>query len=226
MKVKYLYNSGFIIETDRHILVMDSMHKTNVENKNNKKEVYFATHSHMDHYNKFILEKETVVLSDDIKVKEHERKNKIYFVKPYDKLKVDDIKIETFGSTDLGVSYLIEVDGKLIFHSGDLNWWHWENDDKETQENEAVAYEKEIYKLKNVLGGKKLDLAFVPVDRRLGENSTLAINFFLKNIGAKEVFPMHFQGNYRYIKDLEPIKEKFKDINIHIIEEENQEFSI
>lgn len=226
MKVKYLYNSGFIIETHKYILVIDSMHKTEVENKNNKKELYFATHSHMDHYNKFILEKETVILSDDIKVKEHDRKNKIYFVKPYEKLRVGDIKIETFGSTDLGVSYLIEADGKLIFHSGDLNWWHWENDDKETQEKEAVDYEKEILKLKNVLDGKKLDLAFVPVDRRLGENSIFAINFFLENIVAKEVFPMHFGGNYRYIKDLEQVIEKFKDVHIHIIEEENQEFSI
>ena len=58
------------------------------------------------------------------------------------------------------------------------------------------------------MDNRTLDLAFVPVDRRLKENSILAIDFFLNNIKVKEVFPMHFGSNYKYIDDLKIVNKK------------------
>lgn len=220
MKVKYLYNSGFLIELDDYIFVIDSMNKIKIESKD-KKVICFATHSHMDHFNDFILKEGLCVLSDDIKVR---KKDNIIFIKPYDEIETNGIKIKTFGSTDLGVSFLIKAEGKIFFHSGDLNWWHWENDDKKTQEKEAKDYQDEIMKLKEYLQNEFIDYAFIPVDRRLNENSTLAIDFFLKEIKTKEVFPMHFREDLRYIDDLKEIEEKYKNVNIHEITKENQEF--
>ena len=146
MKVRYLYNSGFIIESEKYIFIIDSMYKTEIENRKNKKIICLATHSHHDHFNDFILKEGFCILSDDIKIKN--KKDNIMFVKEYDEINIEDIKIKTFSSTDLGVSYLIETDKKLIFHSGDLNWWYWENDSEETKEKEGNDYKREILKLK------------------------------------------------------------------------------
>ncbi len=33
--------------------------------------------------------------------------------------------IRAYGSTDLGVSFYVEAEGKRFFHAGDLNDWHW-----------------------------------------------------------------------------------------------------
>ncbi len=220
MKVKYLYNSGFLIELKDYIFVIDSMKKIKIEDSG-KKVICFATHSHMDHFNDFILKEGLCILSDDIKVR---KKDNIIFMKPYDEIETNGIKIKTFGSTDLGVSFLIKAEGKIFFHSGDLNWWHWENDDEKTQEKEAKDYQNEIIKLKNYLKDEVIDYAFIPVDRRLNENSILAINFFLNEISTKEVFPMHFREDLRYIEDLKETEEKYKNVKIHEITKENQEF--
>lgn len=36
-----------------------------------------------------------------------------------------NIRIEAFGSTDVGISFLIDLQGVRLFHAGDLNNWHW-----------------------------------------------------------------------------------------------------
>ena len=37
----------------------------------------------------------------------------------------DVLRVHAFGSTDVGISFLVEAEGKKIFHAGDLNNWHW-----------------------------------------------------------------------------------------------------
>ena len=40
-----------------------------------------------------------------------------------------DIKVKAYGSTDAGVSFLVTTSGgRKIFHAGDLNDWHWQDD--------------------------------------------------------------------------------------------------
>ena len=48
---------------------------------------------------------------------------------------------------------------------GDLNWWHWEGEPDEKNTEMRRAYQAEI----NRLMDEKIDIAFVPVDPRLGE---------------------------------------------------------
>ena len=44
-----------------------------------------------------------------------------------------DVYVKAYGSTDIGISFLVKVDGLTIFHAGDLNWWHWKEDSLEEQ---------------------------------------------------------------------------------------------
>ena len=45
-----------------------------------------------------------------------------------EEITVDNMKIKTLESSDIGVAFLIEIEGKVIYHAGDLNWWHWDGD--------------------------------------------------------------------------------------------------
>lgn len=228
MKIKYIFNSGFIIEDEEHILIIDAIKKFKLENPQNKKVFFLVTHSHGDHFNPFIFNYKAnnvyYILSDDIRMNEAEKH--IFMLKPYMMLNIDGITIKTLGSTDRGVSFLIQTGGRTYFHSGDLNWWHWKSNDEEVQKQEELDYKKEITKLKKYLKNDVIDIAFIPVDKRLEEFSTLAIDFFLDIIPTKTAFPMHFGVNYEYINDLIPIIEKHKNIDIQIIHNKNDEFEI
>lgn len=188
VKIEYIYNSGFTIETKNHFLIFD-YYKGDIK-LSDKNTIVFVTHGHADHYNPTILDFKgdiDYVFSDDIKISDDVR-----FVKPGDILDIDDINIKVFGSTDLGVSLLVSVDGINIFHAGDLNWWYWENDtplEKSSMENEFKA---EIAKLKD----ETVDIAFFPVDPRLGDAFGMGGEYFINEISPTYLIPMHFGDNY------------------------------
>ena len=102
------------------------------------------------------------------------------------------IDVETFGSTDEGLSYLITLDGRTVFHAGDLNWWHWAG---ETEQERACAEEAFKYEMEKLMG-KKIDIAFFPVDPRLEQAYYYGGKYFIEKIKPKYFIPMHFQDSY------------------------------
>ena len=48
--------------------------------------------------------------------------------------------MQAFGSTDAGASFYIEHKRRKIFHAGDLNNWHW---NEEVAKDEACIYENQ-----------------------------------------------------------------------------------
>lgn len=221
VKIEYIFNSGFTVETENYFLVFD-YYKGNI-NLSDKKTIVFVSHGHEDHYNPDIFNFKgniKYILSDDITDNIQKDKD-IYFVKPDSNLKVDDLDIQVFGSTDLGVSYLVSLDGLNIFHAGDLNWWYWEDDSLEEKESMEKDFKKEIAKLEGV----NIDISFFPVDPRLKDAYSMGGEFFIKKLSPAYFIPMHFGDNFnattRFIH-------KMKDFNTHIleIEEVNQYFTL
>lgn len=214
IKINYLYNSGFIIETENYILIFDyyldispgyrkSKNKGTIgeeDIKKNKKVLVFSSHSHEDHFNPIIFKWKSIrqdinyILSNDIQI--CDKDEKMYFMEPYNYLIVEGVQIKTYGSTDIGVSFYIKVDGISIFHSGDLNWWHWWDEDRAYNEKAEKDFKEEIDKLMDI----ESDIVFFPVDPRLKENYYLGGEYFIKNVNTKVFIPMHFGENYEITK--------------------------
>ena len=217
--VYYIYHSAFVIELEKSILIFDFYRiptdKKNEEEsfiskfiKRTDKKVYvFSTHSHSDHFNKEILtwlemnENIKYILSDDIRIYKHKN---FYFTKEEDSFELDNLKIRTFGSTDLGSSFYVNTENKNIFHSGDLHFWHWEDD---TPEEEKSMYDAYIFQLERIKKLDRIDIAFVPVDPRLGVNTLEGVELFYKILKPKIIIPMHFSDDYSQMKNF---IEKFK----------------
>lgn len=106
-----------------------------------------------------------------------------------------DMKIETLRSTDAGVAFLVQTEGKCFYHAGDLNWWHWEGEPEPFNTNMARAYCKEI----DAIAGRHFDVAFVPLDPRLEGAYGYGMDYFLDKVQADYVFPMHMWGRYDLI---------------------------
>ncbi|NBG89177.1 MBL fold metallo-hydrolase [Isachenkonia alkalipeptolytica] len=220
--ITHIYHSGVMIETEEKLLIFDYFHENGafdekeflklLRHHGHKDFYYFATHGHPDHFTQKILTQDfqssqgmtRYVFSDDLKTY-HQAHSNITLCRSYQDFVIDGLRVKTFGSTDQGVSYLIEIppENKLIFHSGDLNWWHWKNFSEEEKLQEKKDFLAEINKLKNHLIAKNstLDIGFVPIDPRLEEFYALAGNAFLKEITPKIMFPLHFRKNYSITKE-------------------------
>ena len=229
--IYYIYHSGFVLELEKSILIFD-FYRIPIDKKNEEesfiskfikrtdKKVYvFSSHSHSDHFNKEILkwlnlnENIKYILSDDIKI--HKHKN-FYFTKEGDSFELDNLKISTFGSTDLGSSFYVNVEDKNIFHSGDLHLWHWEDDTLEEEKTMYDAYMSELEKIKKL---DRIDIAFVPVDPRLGVNTLEGVELFYKVLKPKLIVPMHFSDDYSRMKNFIENFKNIKDVKVIEIDE-------
>lgn len=211
MNVTYLHHSGFSVETETKVLLFD--YYTEGGRKAyfdpaayGEKDIFvFVSHAHEDHYDRRILNWENLphvkyVLSSDVRT-ELEFRGEVLRVNPHESYDFGGIHIETLQSNDEGVAFLVKADGKTIYHAGDLNWWHWNGEPDDFNNDIERSYTTEINRLK----GEQIDVAFVPADLRLQDKYFWAVNYFLKTVGAKVLFPMHFWGHFEvcdYLREL------------------------
>lgn len=223
LKIEYVHHSSFKVETDKIALVFDYF-KSNIELPKDKKIYFLQSHSHPDHFSNKIYDFKNVyryILSDDIPDNGNEKNIFVSVDKEYD---FGDFTLYTYGSTDLGLSYLVNIEGKNIFHSGDLNDWYWEMEDDENQRILMhKAFNKELDKIKK----KEIDVIFFPVDPRQQGQYDLGGRQVLEKLRPKYFFPMHFWNKYNTTQEFkEKYKDRFEDTKIYNIVEKNQIFNL
>ncbi|MHC1719511.1 MAG: MBL fold metallo-hydrolase [Clostridiaceae bacterium] len=216
VKINYLYNSGFAVETANYLCIFDYWKDGRIRIRDlldtEKKVIVFVSHSHGDHYNTEIFKwLETThdieyILSSGVRA--GIRSDKIHRLGRYKELSLKGARIKTFGSTDMGVSFLVEVDGITLFHAGDLNWWHWYDETEENNRNMAYRFKNEIVRIKE----EKIDIAFFPVDPRLKESYKLGAEYFIKEVMPSWFIPMHYGENTF-------VEEEFPDLKLFSSEE-------
>lgn len=135
------------------------------------------------------------IFSRDILEDRHVRFDGAVYLSPSELYHDNTLCIQAFGSTDVGCSFLIEVAGKLIFHAGDLNNWHWKEEStmEESAEYEA-AYLHELEILARVTN--RFDLVMFPIDPRLGREYMLGAEQFVCRFAVGCFAPMHFHDQY------------------------------
>ena len=207
IKITHLDNSGFLVEFPDVFLVfdyyIDPAHnvKKALEHHPDKPVIFFVTHIHEDHYNKDIFNlgqshKRIYVLPDELPSRDVRDDIPADWMHPGDDVTIGDIDVKAFGSTDRGVSYLVTMpDGFTVFHAGDLNCWHW---DEESTSREIAKAKESFSVIVNRIASEvpDVDVAFFPVDVRQGANCAAGAEEFLSAINVKYFFPMHFKGSY------------------------------
>jgi L-ascorbate metabolism protein UlaG (beta-lactamase superfamily) len=219
MKLTYLYHSGFVLESALCTIIFD-YYKDSDDNYTKRsltafsgKLYVFSSHWHPDHFNAEILKWKDIrpdteyILSKDIQLKKKLPSDVATFLDNGDVLMNENIGIKTFGSTDAGVSFLIETEGKKIFHAGDLNNWHW--DEESTPEEIQTAENDFLRELKVIANDtNRMDLVMFPVDCRLGKNYMRGAEQFVDAIQTDVFVPMHFGQTYSKANAFRPYAEK------------------
>lgn len=222
MKLIYIYHSGFAIESDNWIIIIDyfqdSINKKEgiVHDdllKKNKKKYVLSSHSHADHFNpeilkwKFIDPSITYIFSKDILDENKAKPEDAIYLDKLDKYEDNLLSVEAFGSTDIGISFLIKIDHKTLFHAGDLNNWHW---NEEAEKKEILAAEQYYEEELNILANhvNHISLAMFPIDPRLGKDYMKGAEQFINSIKVDIFAPMHFGTAYKKIAAFKEIAEK------------------
>ena len=208
MKITYIYHSGFIIESENATIIIDYFKDSTDEIVSRSlssfpgKLYVISSHWHPDHFSKEILRWKNVrpdiqyIFSKDILKKKLATQNEADYMIKGDVWQDENVRIKAFGSTDVGISFLIEAEGKKVFHAGDLNNWHW---DEESTHEEIQASERHFLREIKILHNEtqNLDAAMFPVDCKLGKNYMRGAEQIVDLMRVGAFIPMHFGEAYK-----------------------------
>lgn len=236
MKITYIHHSGFLVEQEQVLLLFDYVGGPLPALDPDKALVVFVSHRHGDHFSQEIFDlaaahpRTRFVMSDDIwqnKVPEH-LGCWTEFVDPGRVKELTEgsgLQVTAFKSTDEGVAFIVESEGRTIYHAGDLNDWKWSGESKAWNNNMSANYKRELEKIRDA--GFRPDVAMVPLDSRQEEWFYLGLDEYMQTVGAGYVFPMHFWEDYSVIERLKalPCSESYRD-RVADIREEGQTFEV
>ena len=170
--------------------------------KKDKPIYVFSSHFHEDHFNSAIFEwrklhdKITYILSKDIyKHRRAQSEDADVWLAKGGTWSDGTVSVWALGSTDSGVSWIVETEGKRIFHAGDLNNWYARflpeavpgetiYSEEFDEEIDPIAHEKqylgELKDIRKIAGS--FDVVMFPVDGRIGiaeKSPDMLLCFFL-----------------------------------------------
>lgn len=213
MRVTFLAHSGFFLELETASLLFDWWKGELPPLLADRPLLVFASHRHEDHFTPAIFSlaeggrNVRFLLGKDIRLTERNRARWDLSddvaarclalgggetVSP-----VPGVTVETLPSTDEGVAFLVSLEGKTLFHAGDLNWWHWEGEDKAWNRNMEVNFKRYCEPLR----GRHMDLAMFPIDPRLGEDGFRGARYFLELTDTACLLPMHQWEQFSFTQD-------------------------
>ena len=209
-KITHYYHSGFSVEFEDLFFIFDYWRGENDEIPaevqitsdflRKFRQVYvLITHEHIDHLDPVVYTWtasspiQYIISSDMPAGAKGER------MAPGDEITLEEgISLKAFDSTDLGVSYLLNLKGTTIFHAGDLNFWHWGNESSPREISEA---ELEFHDAVKPLEKERTDIAFFPVDPRQGTMFEAGADYYILCVKPRLLIPMHYFHRSEIIMD-------------------------
>lgn len=221
LDITYLYHSGFAVRTGPYCFIFDyyldtprgcGFSKGVVDPKEirDRGVFVFVSHRHPDHYNRriFSWRKEIphihYLISDDIRTTEDVLKMHGGMT-----ASIGNVTVQTLTSTDAGVAFVVRTGKLCLYHAGDLNWWHWEGEPERDNSEMAERYRRQI----DMLQGQSIDVAFVPVDPRLGGQALWGLDYLMRTADVKYAVPMHFGDDTSIFDRIEndPLADGYRD---------------
>ena len=223
MKVTYVGHSSFFIEWPECIWLFDYYEGTLPDIPEDKPLFIFVSHFHADHFNPAIFRLQApagthYILSHDV-IRHRKPKflpENLYTMRPDELLTLragsETFQIHTLRSTDFGVAFLIRFHEKWVYHAGDLNWWHWAEEDLAWNRNMEANFKRYTEPLR----GRRVDLAMLPLDSRLKTDGYLGPNYFLNLMEVRRFLPMHQWEDFAFTDEFLSAYPQFAPITVKI----------
>lgn len=180
----------------------------------NKPCYFLVSHFHKDHFQPFILQiyehakREAamrgilplvhLVMSTDIKRYRNriieKYTDEITFLSKCETMQSADLQVEAYGSTDVGVSFAVQLDDRVFFHAGDLNNWYVPEDGADAEEAEKGAQSEMRFIRELALIRQRydrFDIAMFPCDPTVGTGFMSGATQFIREFSPKMFVAMH-----------------------------------
>ena len=245
VSITYIWHDCFVVSTPVAVLVFDywldtdggaAAHPAFLDITDRDKPLYvLVSHGHKDHFNPDIFSWAAdfpnvhyIVSKDVMKRIRHVvsatsaysgpkvSPSQVTALRPGEEFSDGRVRVAAFPSTDIGNSYIVECDGRRIFHAGDLNAWIWKDESTEQEVRKALgdylACLRDISAwlkanpvstvpeaMPPVQGAAapvqdagRIDFCFFPVDSRIGTDYFTGASIFVREFDVVRFFPMHF----------------------------------
>ena len=233
MRVTFLDHSGFLAELPSAALLFDWW-KGELPPLPDKPLLVFASHRHPDHFDPKIFALDDgrrgirFLLGKGIRLTDRNRARwsltdgtaeKCLILSGGERAEpLPGVTVETLRSTDEGVAFLVTADGQTVFHAGDLNWWHWEGEDPGWNRNMEVDFKRYAEPLR----GRRIGLAMLPLDPRLGEDGFRGPKYFLDLADIRRFLPMHQWGDFAFTEQFLAACPQFRDRTVPVVRQGQQ----
>lgn len=203
MILYYIEHSSYLVEGSKAFILFDYFGQgtpQKVLSKAPEKPLYIlTTHSHYDHYSPVVFKafegrEVHYLFHSELRDKVPSKQlSKVHFIETGASYDDSYLTVKAFGSTDIGGSFYCKVDGATLFHAGDLNNWHWNEEAEEPYIRQyEAAWQAELSRLTTEI--KELDLLMFPTDLRLGKDYLKGLRELLNHISIHYLAPMHING--------------------------------
>ena len=223
-RVVFLDHSGFLVELPTVTLLFDWWKGELPALRPGVPLLVFSSHRHEDHFKPeiFTLPADAFLLGSDFRLTPRnmekwgltgEKAARCARLGKHDTVSpLPGVTLETFPSTDEGVAFLVTADGQSVFHAGDLNWWHWEGEDAGWNRNMEVNFKRYTEPLR----GRRMDIAMLPLDPRLGEDGFRGPKYFLELADVRRFLPMHQWGDFGFTTQFLSCYTMFKRQTVYV----------
>ena len=226
MKVIYTGHSGFLVELAHTLLLFDWIGGRMPQLDREKRLYVFSSHAHGDHFDPRVFEATAghpdrrLVLSSDIRGNRGipgAQKDSIWFLDPHQRVEVDGVTVETLDSTDQGVAFAVEAEGKSILHMGDLHWWVWDDEPEEDNARIQAKWEAELKRI----AGRHFHVVFAVLDPRQEGDFWRGLDELMRTVEADAVYPMHMWDQPELVDRLRampcsaPYRDKLPDVSFY-----------
>ncbi len=206
----YIAHSAFLVETESATLLFDWAARELPPIRADKPLYVFISHVHNDHFKREVFDLAYRYPQVEFFLgyhNEYQELNKFFDSLPdkiadhlsrfhgEQKLYSDDEKllVNTLRSTDEGVAFLCEIDGKTIYHAGDLFLMQIMRKDP--------ADLREFEEFTEPLRGKVIDYAMLPLDSRSYDVAEGTIRRYMEIATIRTWSPMHLWGKYAFVDE-------------------------
>ncbi|MDI9470657.1 MAG: MBL fold metallo-hydrolase [Bacillota bacterium] len=215
IKLGFLGHSGFVVDHPDFRLVFDWYQDPAgvLLEQDRRPIVYFASHTHHDHWNDGLLQphpgrevhrildrgcaaRVTAAGADGCANLCYVHDDTVLELR----LGAEMLRVECFPSTDEGVAFVVYVAGLTLYHAGDLNCWDWQDEEGPAMRR---RYREILAQIRERLGTRRLDLAMVPLDSRLGETALDGCLELVRQLRPCIIVPMHLNGGKELPASLE-----------------------
>lgn len=227
MKITYIHHSCYVAEGEKALVVFDywedpegTLHE--MLSRTDKRVYFVVSHFHEDHYNAAILdwqlhhEPARIIISYDTKKRRRVEAERCAAVMHFGDVYEDDgLRLTALRSTDVGVSYMLEMEGEKAFHAGDLNNWYFEGGEEHLKVSAREMEGLYLSIVKEVAERfVEVDHLMFPIDPRLKQHTLRGVAQWLRRIPTRALYPMHTWGNPIGLL-LDELQATFPNLQIH-----------